>query len=170
MSNESYLQSICAQLARIPRDVGLQVAARIFEEVVNHTRVDSGQAAVEWKFLPYKGAAFLETQQIMWGYADVDPVSPVGYKWAMYDNSEAVYRYQFEQLVDGLSMAPDDIDGIMIYNPITAGFAGFAPGNDYFYGQNAFGNVDMDSIVASALAKTYAEYNSNNQANTHVDA
>lgn len=160
MSNLSYLSDICAQLDRVPRDIALQVGAEIFEQAVQKTRVDSGQAAANWKFMAYDGQPFMEPQEILWGYANVDPVSPVGYKWAKYDNSQAVYEYQFEQLVDRLASAPANITGVVVYNPITAGFAGFAPGNDYFYGVNAFRNLDMDQIVAAALERAYSEYNS----------
>ena len=158
MSNESYLEGICAQLARIPVDVAKTVSAEVFEQVVQHTRVDSGQAAANWHFQPYKGSPAMEPEEIMWGYANVDPISPVGYKWAMYDNSEAVYRWQFENLMDGLSIIQEDIDGILIYNPVSAGYAGFQPGTDVFYPDNAFANLNIDGIVNAALERTYAEY------------
>ena len=159
MSNEAYLADICAQLARIPRDIAMEVAADVFEQAVQKTRVDSGQAAASWRFLPYQGSFFMEEQQIMWGWGDHDPLYPVGFKWAQYDNSEAVFRVQFEHLVDSIAMAPEDIDGVAVYNPITVGFAGFQPGNDFFYPDNAFARLDMESIVQSSLAKIYAQYN-----------
>lgn len=159
MSNELYLEEICKQLARIPADIAKTVSAEIFEQVVQKTRVDSGQAAANWHFEPYKGTPFTEPEEIMWGYANQDPIAPVGYKWAMYDNSEAVYRWQFENLADRLSMTQDDIDGILIYNPVTAGFAGFHPGTDVFYPDNAFAALNVEGIVNAALERTYAEYN-----------
>lgn len=159
MDNLGYLETICAQLSRIPTDLAKTVAAEVFEQAVQATRVDSGQAAANWHYQPYKGTPFTEPEEIMWGYANVDPISPAGFKWAMYDNSEAVYRWQFENLMDAMATTPDDIDGILVYNPITTGFAGFAPGDDAFYPQNAFRNIDMESIVQSAMERAYAEFN-----------
>lgn len=159
MSNEDYLAGLCAQLARIPAGIAKTVAAEVFEQAVQHTRVDSGQAAANWHYQPYKGQPFMEPEEIMWGYANVDPINPVGYKWAMFDNSEAVYRWQFENLMDAMSIVQDDIDGVMVYNPITSGFGGFQPGQDVFYPDNAFANLNMDAIVSAALERTYAEYN-----------
>lgn len=100
----------------------------------------------------------MDSETIMWGYANVDPIHPVGYKWAMYDNSEAVYRYQFEQVIERIAAMPEKIDGILVYNPITVGFAGFTPGSDAFYPENAFKGLNMDAIVASALARAYENY------------
>jgi hypothetical protein len=159
VSNESYLADICKQLENIPRGIATTVASEIFEQAVQQTRVDSGQAAANWKFEPYKGSFFLDDQEILWGFAGHDPVYPAGYKWSMYDNAEAVYRYQFEQLTDAIAMMPDDIDGIVVYNPITVGFAGFQPGDDLFYPDNAFARLDMDGIVSTTLQRIYAEYN-----------
>lgn len=159
MSNESYLQDICAQLERIPADIATEVASEVFEQAVQQTRVDSGQAAAQWKFLPYSGSFFMEDQEILWGFAGHDPLYPAGYKYSYYDNSETVYRFQFEQLTDAIAMMPKDIDGIVVYNPITEGFAGFTPGDDSFYPSNAFARLDMDGIVSSTLARVYAQYN-----------
>ena len=159
MSNESYLADICAQIERIPRDIALQVGAEIFEAAVQHTRVDSGQAAANWKFVPYQSVLSMEQQQMMWGWGNVDPISPVGYKWAQYDNSQAVYEYQFGELVNALAAAPLDITGVAVYNPITVGFSGFAPGNDYFYEENSFRNVNIEQMVSAALERAYAEFN-----------
>lgn len=158
MSNESYIQGIIDQIARIPTDMAKQVGAEIFMEAVNRTRVDSGQAAANWQFAPYQGEYVEIDQQMMWGYGDIEPISPVGYKWAKYDNSEAVYRYQFERMTDALASAPDDITGVAVYNPISVGYGAFAPGTDVFYPENAFRNVDLQAIAQVALDRVYAEY------------
>lgn len=159
MSNESYLEGICAQIARVPRDLALKVAAEVFEQSVQGTRIDSGQAALNWRFVPYTDQPLLEPQEMMWGFGDTEPTTPAGYKWSKYDNSETVYRVQFEYLIDQMSAAPDVINGVVVYNPITEGYANFAPGDDTFYPRNAFGNLDMDSIVNAALERAYSDFN-----------
>lgn len=160
-SNKAYLESIVAQFESVPRDAALAVAREIFQEVVSNTSVDSGQAALNWQYIPYKGQPVLEDQKILWGYGDVDPVAPAGRKWAgkLVDNSEAIYMYQFSYAIDQMASAPNDIDGVVVFNPITEGFASFAPGDDLFYPENAFKNVEIDQAISGALERVYADFN-----------
>ena len=160
--NMSYLKDIVAQLARQPRDFALAVAAEVFQQCVEATQVDSGQAAANWRYVPYQGEPAMESQTMMWGYGTTEPVAPAGYKWSSLDNGEAAFRFQFEQLIDVMASAPQHIDGVLVYNPITVGFAGFQPGDDAFYPENAFRSLDMPAIINTVMDRFYSEYNGSN--------
>jgi hypothetical protein len=159
VSNESYLREICDELSTIPQRVALQAASTIFEQVVQQTRVDSGQAAMNWQFIIYEGDPNVLPEEIMWGFGDTPPMSPVGYKWSYMDNSAAVYQAQYENMLDKLASAPAEFDGIMIANPISPGFAGFEPmtPNDYFYADNAFAGLNYEGVVQSAIEEAEAD-------------
>lgn len=156
---DNYLTSIKAQIERVPRDIALLVAQEIFQEVVEKTRIDSGQAALNWHFQPYESDVTIEGQEMMWGYGSHPPTSPAGYKWSKVDNSEVVFLYQFEYMMNQVTFAPEKLRGVMIYNPITPGAADFAPGSDEFYAQVAFERLDVNAIVESAIAKIESSYN-----------
>lgn len=157
-NNELYLDSIIAQVARIPRDAALAVGQHIFHAVVEQTRVDSGQAALNWHFQPFFGDFNALGQEMLWGYGTIAPTSPAGYKWSKVDNTEGVFLYQFEYMMNQLSFAPDKISGVAIYNPISPGFAGFSPGTDEYYAQIAFEKLDIEAITQDALATVEASY------------
>ncbi len=159
---DSYFNNIRAQIKRVPRDLALAVGEKIFQAVVHKTRQDSGQAALNWFYEPYESdAPTMRTQEMLWGYGKQSPVSPAGYKRAHGVNSDQVFIYQFEYMVNQSSLAPENLGGILIYNPITPGFPDFAPGNDTHYAQTALGAVDIDAIAQAALAEVEGEYNGN---------
>lgn len=159
MSNESYLTAICKELEKIPRETAILVASEIFENAVSATKIDSGQAAAQWKIEGYTGSVSMAPQEILWGFGDQEPVYPAGFKWSAIDNSEQVHRHQFETLVNVIASMPEEIDGIVVYNPITPGFADFRPGKDDRYAGNAFAAVSVDGIVSQALSSAYNEMN-----------
>lgn len=156
---DNYLNGIKTQIERVPRDVALLVAQEIFQTVVEQTRIDSGQAALNWHFQPYETDFTMEGQEMLWGYGSHTPVSPAGYKWSKVDNSQAVFLYQFEYMMNQLTFAPENLRGVMIYNPIEPGAADFAPGSDEFYAQIAFEKLDITAITENAVAKIESSYN-----------
>lgn len=156
---DAYLDSIKAQISRIPGDAALAVAQEAFMKLVEHTRIDSGQAALNWHFQPYSEDFSLLDQQMLWGYGSISPVSPAGYKWSKTDNSQAIFMYQFEYMMNQLTFAPKNIRGVVIYNPITPGYPDFAPGSDEFYAHVAFERLDINAIMQEAVATVEASYN-----------
>lgn len=156
---DAYLDNIKAQVAKVPRDAALAVAQHIFQAVVEKTKIDSGQAALNWHIQPY-ATDFAEIgQEMLWGYGSVAPISPAGYKWSKVDNSEAVFLYQFEYMMNQVSLAPENLRGVMIYNPIESGHPDFAPGSDVNYEYIALGGIDFAGIVANAVSEVEASYN-----------
>ena len=158
MPSDAYLESLCGQLDAIPMDIASQVASHIFESAVKRTVQDSGQAAYHWQFIPYEGSPSLGQQEIVWGYGDVEPKSPVGYKWSFGVNSAEVLQYQFEAHVNALSIIKPTMDGIVVYNPIDSGFPDFHPNTDDYYPDNAFRKIDEGELVSSAFNQVYSTY------------
>lgn len=157
-ANRRYLQQLTAQLREVPRVAAAEVAIRIFTGVLQHTAIDSGQAILNWRMQPYKGSPSFDQQQMYWGYGNVTPIAPAGYKWTGGSNFEAVVMSQYQYaMVAKASMEGQDFDGVVIYNPIEPGFPGFAPGDDTKYYANALGDVESNlaRIIDTAKAEGY---------------
>lgn len=156
---DAYFAPIRAQIKRIPRDIALEVAQQIYEQVTHKTRIDSGQAALNWFFEPYEGDhPAMRQQEMLWGYQHVSPTTPAGYKHTHGLNDEGVMQYQFEYMANQIATAPEKLSGVYIYNPITPGFTQFSPGDDTFYELTALGSIDIDSIAATALSLVESTY------------
>lgn len=159
---DAYFAPLRAQIKRVPRDTALEVAALIFHAVVEKTRIDSGQAALNWFFEPYEGdAPAMNVQEMMWGYGKVYPTTPAGFKGSHGANTDSVFMYQFEYLSNQMSIAPEHMTGVYIYNPIAPGFSGFNPGSDLYYADNALRSIDIDAISQAALAQVEGSYTYN---------
>ncbi len=157
---DAYFNPIRAQIKRIPKDIALEAAQLIFHAVVEKTKVDSGQAALNWRFEPFEGdAPTMHVQEMLWGYGKVSPTSPAGFKYSHGMNADSVFLYQFEYMMNQLVSVPENMTGVYIYNPITPGFAGFDPGNDQYYAENALRNIDIDAIAVAALSQVEGSYN-----------
>ncbi len=145
--NQKYVDEIIKSIRHVAAPAALEVAAMVFEKAVEETVQDSGQAAAQWYFIPYVDAAVaLPVQQIMWGFDGHTPIPPVGYKGDKGLNAEFVHIAQMEELAGALASAPENITGVMVYNPITKGFPGFVPGSDEAYLDNAFG-IELDEAL-----------------------
>lgn len=161
--NKAYLEGLIAQIMPIPRAYAAEVAVRIFQGMVEHTRFDSGQAALNWHILPYVGTPSYENERIMWGYGgsrvpEVAPIPPAGMKWSKGENAEYIKTSLLEQSIVRLaSLETETFDGIAVYNPITPNFAGFQPmtPNDLNYEVNALGEAKgaEEQIVESSISK-----------------
>lgn len=154
--NREYLKGIADQLKPIPSRLVIETAVRTYQKVLQYTAFDSGQAMANWRIRPYMGSPTYEEQDMLWGYGDVTPVAPVGYKWRdQWDsNQQLVMAYLIEEsMIASISLKNVSFDGITVYNPISPGFASFNPGSDLQYEYNALGGAkaQFSGLVAEAL-------------------
>lgn len=174
--NKRYLQKLVDQLKPIPRAAAVRVSVNVFMEMLaistnDDSGFDSGQAAANWRIQGYVGSPAYEPQTMLWGYGDINPIAPVGFK-SYYPGMKAgeggrgevgdpnkVYEYMFEYATLQAAQMPAEITGIVVYNPITPGFAGFAPGDDTHYEQNALGEnqAKLAMVVSKAIARGLSE-------------
>lgn len=155
--NMRYLQSLVDQIKPIPRAAAVEVATRIFLRAVEATPIDSGNAAANWQILPYVGAPQYSQMQLMWGYGDVAPTIPVGYKFSKGAESEYVFRYQFEIATQAAVLYPTvQFDGITVFNPIEEGSSAFAPGIDTWYEENSVDKVPFETVITDSVSAGYA--------------
>lgn len=153
-ANRKYLQSIVDQIKPIPRVLAAQTAGRIYSALIEETHFDSGQAALNWHMEPYVGTPVYEQQKLLWGYGDVAPIYPAGYKWSGGENEELVKTNLIENAyIAAIILENQKFDGITVYNPITPGFAGFTPGKDDNYEYFALSDAEaqMGAIVTKAI-------------------
>lgn len=157
--NQDYLRRLVAPLLNVPADAAVAIATRIFGASVEQTAFDSGQAALNWRIQPYVGQPTYEQQTMLWGYGEVSPTPPAGYKYSGGANEEEV-KMQIIQgsMVLAVMMRGATFDGISVYNPIQPGYSGFAPGNDANYYFYALGPVEIEfsHLVAKAIKDGYA--------------
>lgn len=156
MGNREYLQGLVDQITSVPTVAAAILATEIYKGAVLQTHIDSGQAALNWHISPYVSEPTFEGQEMLWGYGSVAPSAPAGFKWAKGSNVSRVRAYLFEQGVSvQLALENEDFTGIAIYNPITPGFPGFAPGNDENYEHYALGeaHADIAQIISAAQAE-----------------
>lgn len=175
-SNAKYVEAIAAKLRAAPLFIAKRAALYCFTRIVEaqvNNNFDSGQAAANWKIDGYDASPSYEPQQMMWGYLDVKPTAPVGYKtyFAGYDpvtnpsrggengDDLKVLSYQMTVAHEKLASLPANIGGITVYNPISPGFAGFEPADDTYYEENAFRSTGkiLERIALESLAKAEAE-------------
>lgn len=158
-ANLAYVDDIIGMIEKVvPRAIA-EVAASAFEQVVWATRVDSGQAALNWHLIPHLGSdPPLPDSERMWGYGSVAPVPPAGYKWSKGDNEEWVRTYLIEQrLIAADLLAEYPLTGATIYNPITPGdFAG-QPNDDSKYAAYAFDYIEGNLDLIQEMAKRTGE-------------
>lgn len=153
----AYLNAIKSQIAKVVPFTAATAANYAFEDMILSTSVDSGQALAQWYVTPYQVSPSMMEQQILWGSADSDPVYPVGYKYTRGANADDVADYILsERALRVETLAGQSFTGIMVYNPVTPGFSGFTPGDDTFYADNSFANVDLDSTAGRSLDHSYA--------------
>lgn len=162
--NHAYLSALIAkELKPIPSRYALEVGIRLYTRMINETVVDSGQAAANWQFIPYVTSPRKGPQKMLWGYDDVEPTSPVG--WKSWYSGGAMKGGDVDQIAAHLSEIAEDemmtsslnVRGVLVYNPITPGFADFAPGNDANYEQNALETAYISAPAARTAALAEAE-------------
>ena len=171
-SNAAYLKKITDKLSAAPLFIAKRAALYTFTTLVRANLsegFDSGQAAANWKIEGYTGTPSFAPQVMMWGYGDVSPTAPVGYKsyYSGYKkgsgkggeagNPDTVQSYQIEQAVTELAMLQAGVTGITVYNPISPGFGGFTPGEDEFYEENALRGPKKIMQAAAEVALRMAE-------------
>lgn len=152
--NRRYLENLGALLEQVPQVAAIEIATRIFAGVVLNTAIDSGQAALNWHLQPYTDNPYadMQIQQMLWGYGDVAPIAPAGYKWSGGINEQAVRSQLIEEgIMQRVALRGQHFTGIVVYNPIDSNFPGFTPGSDMYYPQNAFQAVDEAGIVSTAI-------------------
>lgn len=182
---KAYLKKRSDILRALPLFVARRAAQLTFTRVVElnvQKGFDSGQAAANWRLEGFAGTPSYEPQKMMWGYDDVEPIAPVGYKsyYEGYDpnlhlggkgdigDPDQVLSYQISYASQQITFMGKDVTTISVYNPISEGFAGFSPGNDQHYEENAFSNVDSklisiaDESLAQAESETSAKLRSGN--------
>lgn len=158
--NKKYLEKLIQPLLELPNAAAIAIATKIYQGVVAETAFDSGQAALNWRLQTYYGSARYDEQEMMWGYKGVTPIPPAGYKWSGGFNEEAVKMQLMEDsIVMAVALQAQRFDGISVYNPITPGFSGFAPGNDANYVYYALGDVqiNLNAIISNAVAEANSE-------------
>lgn len=173
-SNLAYLKAITDRLEALPLAVAKRAGFHALITLVSeHTRIDSGQAAANWKFEWYAGSPSYAPQKMMWGYGDVSPTSPVGFKsyYSGYipvnnnlprgetGNPETILSWQMEQAAFTLMSVPKEASGVTVYNPITPGYADFAPGDDTYYEENALGEAKarIQAVGLASIARAWVE-------------
>lgn len=169
--NLAYLKKIADRIEAVPLAIAKRTAQLTFIYLVENTKFDSGQAAANWRIEAYEGTPNYEPQKMMWGYGDVKPTAPVGYK-SYYEgyiagsgtggetgDPERVLSWQMSQASVVIATAPSSVSGFTIYNPIAPGFAGFSPGDDTHYAENAllFSNSQLIGIAKEKMAQAEAE-------------
>lgn len=160
--NIAYLKRLTDKLDQLPLFIARKAALYTFESVVKANLdkgFDSGQAAANWRLEGYTSSPTHAPQRMMWGYKDVEPTAPVGYKL----NSKGleggvpveVLSYQLTYAATQASFLNSGMAGVTVYNPITPGFVGFSPGSDANYEGNAFAGVEgkFMSIAFESLAR-----------------
>jgi hypothetical protein len=158
-SNRLYLKGLISQLREVPRVAAAEVAVRVFTGVLQYTAIDSGQAVMNWRMQPYKGAPGsngFDQHTMYWGFGETTPVAPAGYKWSKGATEDAVLmdRYQYAMTTKA-SLEGQDFDGIAIYNPTIPGYPGYAPGDSTRYYENALGDVEAN--LARILDQAFDE-------------
>lgn len=154
-SNKKYLQSLVDQIKKVPTYAGAELAVSIFIKAVEATHVDSGQAALNWRITAYSGGPDLEQQEMLWGYGNVSPTAPAGYKWSLVPNDSVKASLIQDSIILGIQFKGLDFDGISVYNPITPNFANFSPGSDANYEFNALSDAEagMSSFISNAMSE-----------------
>ncbi len=162
-ANTKYLKSLTRGLRDIPRDIALNTAKKVMLAMVYKTQVDTGQAAANWNMLPFVTRAKMGGQKILWGTAPTfeNAQYPVLPKTADFKNDvAALVDYANGRANYIIQHAPKSLTGVLVYNPITPGFANFAPGDDTYYEENALyeaeGSVSAESAAALAAAEREA--------------
>lgn len=165
--NKQYLKKLAARLPEIVPTLLAEISYRVYLGVMERTRVDTGQALAQWYVLPTKGErSKYPKQQILWGFGDTEPVSPIGWKpWsrqargAQNPTQEEMIEYKLgvaASMFTYIRHTPS-LKNVLIYNPITPGFAGFMPGNDTKYQETALGlaTQEIPNIEAKAREEGY---------------
>lgn len=167
--NLHYLSKITEKLEALPLFIMRRASYYTFVELVTKTvneNFDSGQAAANWRIEGYVGTPSFKPQMMMWGYDDIQPVAPVGFKTWSFGLLEGgggdpvqVLSSQVEYAITQTSQLTNDYTGVSVYNPIKSGFAGFFPGTDKNYEKNALEGTSqiIASAAASGLARAEAE-------------
>lgn len=187
-SNLKYLKSLVSKISDIPKKYAIEVAYEIYmgalDVSLQDPGFDSGQAAANWRIESYVGSPSYEAMRVMWGYGDVKPVFPVGYKsyyqtdtgrwvWntAPTESSQAfeggnpdiIHLKMGEYATIQVLQMPKDFTGITVYNPVESNAPGLGPGDTSNYEQNALSHVKskLGEITQKALAKAEATMRAN---------
>ena len=165
--NKQYLRKLAARFPEILPAMLADVSMRIYVKLMEVTVVDTGQALWNWNILPTKGQrSRFPRQAMLWGYGDVAPTAPVGVKtWGRHNKGNAGQleliqaKLEYSASMFAYIRRNPSIVNVLIYNPITPGFAGFAPGSDAKYEETALGEARARSVQISeaARAETYRE-------------
>lgn len=162
--NKKYLRAIAAELSEIPRDIALNTAKKILLSMVHKTKVDTGQAALNWNMIPFVSKAQMGEQKVLWGTAPTyeNAQYPVLPKYGDEKNDlPTLIDYMNGRVNYIIQGAPKNLRGVLVYNPITPGFAAFAPGDDTYYEENALweaeGAVTSESSAAVEAAENEAK-------------
>lgn len=165
--NKRYLRKLMVNFPKVTPTLLAYASMIIYEKMMELTVVDTGQALLQWHVLPTKGTrSRYPKQQILWGYEGQNPTAPAGWKaWhapsgAVSPSKEALieHKISFSASMFHYIRSQPSLVNVHIYNPITPGFAGFAPGDDSQYAANALeaARVAMPEVAESARAQTIA--------------
>lgn len=158
--SKAYVESLKALYNKIPYQLAGEVAARVFEKMVWETRLDSGQAVLNWKASQYTGVPVTEGPELIWGYGGIAPTGGAGYKWSKVPDETIRTDLIGQRLVQAETLGQGEFDGIVIYNPIDLGaFPNFSPGTDIFYEIIALGgaNAKLAEIESASLSEAEVE-------------
>lgn len=154
--NRGYIRGLKAQFNALPKEAAIEASVLIFRKMVELTRFDSGQAALNWRIQTFSGSPKFEPQKILWGYSGNAPKGLADYKFSKGRKAAAVQSELIEfAYAMKVIMQRQKFDGISVYNPITPGFSGFFPGNDEYYEKVALGSAR--SQAASAVGVSISE-------------
>lgn len=160
--NRAYLNSLVKQIKEVPRQAALQTAHNLYLKLISYTAVDTGQAALNWRMTPFRTTYDLQPQRMLWGSAPdyENPAYPVLSKNATQKNDLGSLLDYANGLAHYIvQSAPKQIDGVVVYNPITPGFPNFHPGDDRHYESNALSEAEQKWQTAFAEALAEAEAN-----------
>lgn len=161
-SNKAYLRSIAKELEKIPRNLALNAGKKLFVMLVAKTRVDTGQAALNWEMQPYVDGPSMKSQRMLWGTAPsfLNAVYPVLPKFSVESNDlVTLLDYASGKANYIVKSAPAFISGVSVYNPITPGFPSFSPGSDEDYEDTALRQADyeIEYLAEKAIEQAEAE-------------
>lgn len=155
--NSRYLGELIASIQTVHKEIAADVMTRVYEKAVWNTKIDSAQAAFQWYIEPFVGTPSYEPQKVLWGFKGQAPTAPVGQKGSKLGP-------EYAEILIGMKLTAFDnlvnskYDGIVVYNPIEPGFAGFQPGDDSKYFDNAFSEVDLEAFIQEAMEESEAAF------------
>lgn len=158
-ANRKYLRNIAGRFTSVPKMLAANTAALLYEYAILSTRFDSGQAAANWRIAAHDGSFTPESPDLMWGWGDMAPISPVGYKGSGGLSREAVIAYMMEQRIANADYLETlTFTHLTVYNPIEPGaFQNFQPGDDSKYRDIALGTWDDIYQTFETMAEVNAE-------------